>query len=243
MNEYMGKGIVASISGKDIIMGKASFFKEKGIEIGEEDERIMAKEMNSGYNITLVGQGSQIMGFIVMDDAIRPNLKNIIAEIKSLGVEKTVMLTGDNEKVAERISKEIGIDEYYANLLPEQKTKHLKGYIDKKYKVAMVGDGVNDAPCIALSDIGIAMGVIGSNAAIESADIAMMRDDLSQIPELMRISRKTTGTIKQDMIIWAITNVVGFILVFAFALSPAGAAAYNFITDFIPIANSLMLFR
>jgi Cd2+/Zn2+-exporting ATPase len=243
LNEYAGKGVIASSEGKDIIMGKASFFKEKGIRISAEENASMEEEMDKGYNITLIGQDGRFTGFIALDDTLRPNLKNIISEIKSLGVEKTVMLTGDNEKIAKRISEEIGIDEYYANLLPEDKTEHLKGYLNKKYKVAMVGDGVNDAPCIALSDIGIAMGVIGSDAAIESADIAMMRDDLSQIPELMKISRKTTRTIKQNMIVWAVTNVVGFVLVFAFALSPAAAAAYNFLTDFVPIINSLQLFR
>ncbi len=243
LNEYAGKGIIASSDGKEIIMGKISFFKEKGIPINMEEASSIEEEMDKGYNVTLIGQDNKLVGFFVLDDTIRPNLKNIISEIKSLGVEKTVMLTGDNGKIAKRISEEIGIDEYYADLLPEEKTERLKGYLNKKYKVAMVGDGVNDAPCIALSDIGIAMGVIGSDAAIESADIAIMRDDLSQIPELMKISRKTTRTIKQNMIVWAATNVIGFVLVFAFALSPAGAATYNFLTDFIPIINSLQLFR
>ena len=243
INEVMGMGIVAKEKEGRIVTGKLSFFQKSGIEISKEELDIINEEIDKGVSVTLVGKNEKLAGFLVMGDALKPNLKEIIADIKSMGVEKVVMLTGDNEKIAAKISKQIGIDEYYANLLPEQKIEHLKKYMSGKYKVAMVGDGVNDAPCIALADIGIAMGVIGSDASIESADIAMMRDDLSQIPELMRISRKTLSTVRQDLAIWAVVNVIGFALVLTFVLDPAGAAAYNFLTDFIPILNSLQLFR
>jgi Cd2+/Zn2+-exporting ATPase len=241
--ELMGKGIIATINNEKIISGKIDFFKELGIEINKEEMYIIDQEMEKGFNITLIGKNNQAMGFLALSDTIRPNLKNIIAEIKKMGIKKIVMLTGDNEKIAEKISKEAGIDEYYANLLPEQKTEHFERYMDKDYKVAMVGDGVNDAPCIAMADIGIAMGAIGSDAAIESADIAIMRDDLSQIPELMKISKKTLSVIKQDLAIWIAINILGFVLVFNGYLDPVGAAAFNFVTDFIPIINSLRLFR
>jgi len=241
--EMMGKGIIAVRNNEKIVSGKIDFFKELGIEISKEEIYIIGQEMEKGLNITLIGKNNKAMGFIAMGDTIRPDLKNIIANIKKAGVEKTVMLTGDNEKIAEKIAKEIGIDEYYANLLPEQKTEHLKKYLSKDYKVAMVGDGVNDAPCISMADIGIAMGVIGSDSAIESADIAIMCDDLSQIPELMRISKRTLTVIRQDLALWVIINIIGFYLVINGFLDPAGAAAYNFTTDFIPILNSLKLFR
>ncbi|MFZ3054958.1 MAG: HAD-IC family P-type ATPase, partial [Minisyncoccales bacterium] len=242
MEEIMGKGIMATRNGEKIMTGKLSLFEEKGIEVNKEQLYIINEEEDRGFNITLVGKNKELVGFLVLADTIKPGLKNIIAELKKLGIEKTVMLTGDNEKIAERVAKEAGIDEFHANLLPEQKTKYLNEYM-KKYKVAMVGDGVNDAPCLAIADIGIAMGAIGSDSAIESADIAMMRDDLSQIPELIKISRKTLLTIKQNFLIWGIVNIVGFALVFSGILFPAGAAAYNFVTDFIPIINSLRLFR
>jgi Zn2+/Cd2+-exporting ATPase len=242
MNEVMGKGIIASDKGEALITGKAEFLAENGIEASKEQLYIIDQEKNKGFNVTLVGKNKELIGFIVLADTIKPGLKNVIAEIKKLGVEKTVMLTGDNEKIAEKVAREIGIDEFHANLLPEQKTEYLSGYM-KKCKVAMVGDGINDAPCLALADIGIAMGAIGCDSAIESADIAIMRDDLSQLPELMKISKKTLATIRQNLIMWGAINAIGFILVFSGALVPASAAAYNFTTDFIPILNSLKLFK
>lgn len=243
VEEVLGKGLTATQKGKKVVTGKLSFLKEMQVKIDSKDEEVIKKEINNGYNVTLVGLDNVLVGFITMEDALKPNLANIIKEIKELGIEKTVMLTGDNEKIAKKISEKIGIDEFYANLLPEQKIEHLKSYMGKDYKVAMVGDGVNDAPSLALADIGIAMGAMGSDASIESSDIAMMSDDLSQIPELMKISRKTLSAIKQNIGIWAMTNIIGFILVFAFIIDPPGAATYNFLTDFIPIFNSLQLFK
>lgn len=242
MEEIMGKGIVAISNGITITTGKLQFFMEKGFEINKEELYIIDQEIDKGLNVTLVGKDRQLTGFLVLADTVKPGLKNVIAEIKKLGIEKTVMLTGDNEKIAAKVSKEIGIDEFHANLLPEQKTEYLNGYM-KENKVAMVGDGVNDAPCLAAADIGIAMGAIGSDSAIESADIAIMRDDLSQIPEMMKISKKTLEAIKQNFIMWGAINIIGFILVFSGNLNPAEAAGYNFLTDFIPIINSLRLFR
>ncbi|MDD5098685.1 MAG: HAD-IC family P-type ATPase, partial [Candidatus Pacebacteria bacterium] len=226
-----------------IITGKVSFFEELGIKISEDQMSIINQEANNGFNVTLVGKNNELIGLLILGDVLKPNIKEVFKEIKELGVEKIVMLTGDNEKIAANIAKEVGIDEFHANLLPEQKIEYLKKYMDSKHKVAMIGDGVNDAPCIALADIGIAMGVIGSDTAIDSADIALMKDDIRQIPELIKIGKKTLVTIKQDLIIWGIINIVGFALVFGHIINPAGAAVYNFTTDFVPILHSLQLFR
>jgi len=241
--EYGGRGMSAFYKGKKILIGKLSFFQDLKIEINQQQLSEIKKELANRLNVTLVAYDGKLVGFIVLSDEIRPKIKQTIEKIKKLGIEKTVMLTGDNEQIAQKVAQETGIDEFHANLLPVDKLDYLKKYLNKKYKVAMVGDGVNDAPALALSDVGIAMGAIGSDAAIEAADIAMMRDDLSQIPELMKIGHSTMGVIRQNLILWGLLNIFGFILVFLHVLNPSGAAAYNFVSDFLPIFNSLRLFR
>jgi len=243
--EYGGKGISVFYKNKKIIMGKLSFFQDLKIEINQQQLSEIEKEISSEFNVTLIGYDGKLIGFLVLADKLKPKVKEMMENLKKLGIENSVMLTGDNERIAQKISEKIGgrIDEFHANLLPADKLDYLKKSLSKKYKVAMVGDGVNDAPVLALSDIGIAMGAIGSDAAIEAADSAMMKDDLSQIPELIKIGRSTLRTIRQNLLLWGILNIFGFTLVFLHVLNPSGAAAYNFITDFIPIFNSLKSFR
>jgi Cd2+/Zn2+-exporting ATPase len=133
-------------------------------------------------------------------DKIRDATVKSISELKKMGI-RTEMLTGDNEKTAEAIARRIGIDEYHAELLPKEKVNMVSGHLTKDYgHVAMVGDGVNDAPALAKARVGIAMGAIGSDVALETADIALMQDDLSKLPFLIRLSKKTMGVVKQNVL-------------------------------------------
>jgi len=241
--EYSGKGAVATYKDKKIFSGKVSFFEELKVKITDQQLKVIDEEKGKGFNTTLIGLNDKIVGFFTLSDEIRPQIKETVSELKKLGIEKIVMLTGDNEKIAQRVAEEIGVDEFYANLLPEDKLTHLKKYMSKDYKTIMVGDGINDAAALSLADVGIAMGVIGTDAAIESADIALMRDDLTQVPELMKISKSTLKVVYQNLLIWVTLNMIGLILVFTKVLDPDGAAAYNFIGDFFPLLNSLRLFR
>ncbi|MCX6759896.1 MAG: cation-translocating P-type ATPase, partial [Candidatus Nealsonbacteria bacterium] len=184
--EYGGKGMTAVYRNKKIIVGKMSFLNDLGVHIDEKQTLAVNSEEAKGCNVTLVGYGDELIGYLALFDELRPKIKQTMDDFRKLGVEKIVMLTGDNEKIAEKVADIIGIDDFHANLLPKDKLKYLKKYLNSKYKVAMVGDGVNDAPVLAMSDIGIAMGAIGSDAAIEAADVAMMKDDLSQIPEIIK---------------------------------------------------------
>jgi Cd2+/Zn2+-exporting ATPase len=232
------------VGGKDekIVCGKISYLKKENIEFNEEQKKIMAREEAKGCTLVAVGFNGQPAGFFAMADQIRPGTKNVIAELTALGIKKIVILTGDNSKVAASIARELGIKQYYANLLPQDKLAFIKKSLSKKYKTIMIGDGVNDAAAISLADIGVAMGAIGSDTAIEAADIALMKDDLSQLPEMIELGKYTMQIAKQDFWIWGIFNVIGFTLVFTGLLNPAGASAYNFITDFFPLLNSMRLF-
>jgi heavy metal translocating P-type ATPase len=241
--EYGGEGVIAKDGGNRIIVGRPSFLEKQGVKMRTFDLEEVEKTRAKGQSIVMISLNSRVIGFIALADELRPGLVGVMAKLKKMGIKHLVMLTGDNEKIAGEVAKQIGITDYQANLLPADKLTYLKKYLNKKTKVAMVGDGVNDAPALTLVDIGIAMGTIGAPAAIESADIALMKDDLSQLPELVNISHHTLRVIYQNIIIWGVVNVIGLILVFTQTIGPTGAATYNFLTDFIPIFNSLRLFR
>lgn len=241
-DERSGKGAVAVYRDKKIVIGKLSFFKELNFKISDAELRHINEIEEKGLNTTLLGVNDILLGFFVLADEVKPKIKETIQELRKLGMQKIVMLTGDNEKIAQRIADKVGISEFHANLLPEEKLKYLKKYLSNDYKLAMVGDGVNDAAALTLADIGIAMGAIGSDAAIEAADIALMKDDFSRLPEIIKLSKFTLKISRQDFWIWGIINAFGLVLVFTGILAPVSAAAYNFITDFIPIINSLRLF-
>lgn len=241
--EFPGKGIVAECRGKTIVAGKVIFAEENHIHIKPAEKEIIEKTQNEGYTITLIGYDAQLAGFISSADEVRPNAKSAIQKLKKLGVENVVMLTGDNERVAKKIAAEVGTTQYHASLLPEDKLKYVKHYLGPDKTVAMVGDGVNDAASLALADIGIAMGAIGSDAAIEASDIALMKDNLSELPETMELGRYANKIAKQDFWIWSITNAFGIFLVATRVIGPEGAAAFNFVTDFFPLINSLRLFN
>lgn len=242
-NETPGKGISAVYKGKNLVAGKAEFMAESGVKLDDKEKSDIARIENDGYSATLIGFDGKLVGFISCADEVRPHVKDTISRMRDLGVENIVMLTGDNEKVAKRVAAEAGITDFHSDLLPEEKIAYVKKYLNKDSKVAMVGDGVNDAASLALSDVGIAMGAIGSDAAIEAADIALMRDDFKEIPEIMDLGRYTLKIARQDFWIWGIVNVAGLVLVLARIFGPEGASAYNFATDFLPLANSMRLFN
>jgi len=241
--EKPGYGSKGVIDKEVVFAGKVKFLEESGIKFSKAERDILEKEKNEGHSITALGMKGKTMGFISMIDSVRPHAVDVIDKLKKAGVEKIVMLTGDNKEVASRIAQEVHITEYKADLLPEDKVNFLKETIKSGYKVAMVGDGVNDAPSLGLADIGIAMGAIGTDAAIESADIVLMKDKLVNVLEMAKLSHRTMKIINQDFWIWGLSNVLGLVLVFAGVLGPSRAAAFNFLTDFLPLFNSLRLFR
>lgn len=241
-NETPGEGISVIKNGVKIIAGKTDFLKQNKIEINGEAQKFIEDSENGGFSIIAMGVNNKLAGIVLLEDEIKPIARKVISAVKKLGVKSWVMLTGDNDRVASRVAKELGIDEYKANLKPDGKLKYIEDYKrGSKKTLAMMGDGVNDAASLALADVSIAMGAIGTDAAIEAADVALMKDDLRRIPDAIRLGGMVRGVVKQCFWIWGITNAAGLILVSVGILGPMGAATFNFVTDFFPILNALRI--
>ena len=192
MVDVAGKGIKAIVSGRGtLLVGRTSFLKESGVEINE----VVSRSMPPGGTTMAVALEGKMIGVICVEDEIRLNAKDVVKQLRSMG-KKTIMMTGDNEITAQKVSTEIGIDEYYADLLPEDKVR-LAGELKRKYgNTAMVGDGINDAPALTATNVGIAVGTAGNDIAIEAADVALMGSDLKAVPYLLRLGRKASTRIK-----------------------------------------------
>ena len=190
-----GKGIEGKIGEENYYAGNKTFFLENGLNLPEEIEKLE----NEGKTVILVGNTQRIFGTITLMDEIKPEAAKLMKKLKKKGI-RTVMLTGDNKPVARAVARKIGIDTCYAQLLPQDKVKIIDKLLKKFKHVIMVGDGVNDAPALAKACVGIAMGAAGSDTAIETADVALMQDDLSKVNYLIDLSRKTMRVVKQNVL-------------------------------------------
>ena len=190
-----GKGIIANINGEQYYAANESLIEGSSFEISRDEINRYSSE---GKTLIFVGNSEKVFGIITVSDTIRENAAEVIADLKDQGVQ-TVMLTGDNKLAAKSVADEIGIDYVYSNLMPEDKLNILDTIRNKFGDVAMVGDGINDAPALARANIGIAMGAAGSDVAIETADVALMQDDISKLPYLFALSHKTMSIIKQNI--------------------------------------------
>ena len=204
----------------------------------------MAGRMEAaGHSLVIVGNSRHICGVFCVADAVRDQAPKAVAQLNRLGISEVVMLTGDNERVAEAVASVTGMDRYEAELLPEDKVKAIEKLREKWDCVAMVGDGVNDAPAMAAADVGIAMGAIGADAAIECADIALMSDELDRLPWLIRHSRRTLGVIKQN-IVFALGIKLAFIILALAGLAQLWMAiAADMGASLLVIFNGLRLLR
>jgi len=191
-----GKGVTGKIGGEIYYVGSKRLFKELNIAFQEE---VLEKLENEGKTVVLIGNEKEVIGLIAVMDKIRDTTIEAISELRKRGI-RTVMITGDNEITARAIAERIGITEYQAELLPDDKVNVIKDLSRKYGHVAMVGDGVNDAPALASASVGIAMGAIGSDVSLENADIALMQDDLSKLPYLIELSKKTLEIVKENVV-------------------------------------------
>ena len=195
-----GKGVKAKVNNEMYYVGSPGLFEEllpNGIQ-SEIKEQITTLQ-TQGKTVMALGTEKEILALIAVADEIRESSKEVIRKLHQVGIEKTVMLTGDNQRTAEAIGKQVGVSDIKADLLPEDKLNFIKELRDKYRSVAMVGDGVNDAPALAASTVGVAMGGAGTDTALETADIALMSDDLSKLPYTIKLSRKALAIIKQNI--------------------------------------------
>ncbi len=192
-----GKGAICEIGEEGYCVGNRRLFKELAIEVPEDQIKRLE---NEGKTVVIVGNQKEAIGLIAVMDRVRDTTFEAIAGLKKKGI-RTEMITGDNERTARAISEKIGVDEYHAELLPDQKVAMIREHLTTDFgNVAMVGDGVNDAPALAAANIGIAMGAIGSDVSLETADIALMQDDLSKLPYLIELSKKTLEVVKENIV-------------------------------------------
>ncbi|QDT52767.1 putative cadmium-transporting ATPase [Caulifigura coniformis] len=193
-----GKGATAKVDGVEYWLGSHRMLDERRLDEGNLHERILQVE-NDGSSVIVLGTNTLILGWIALADSIRPEARAAVESIREAGVEHVIMLTGDNRGTGEAIGRLAAVDEVRTELLPEDKVAAIKELVAKYGHVAMVGDGVNDAPAMALASLGIAMGTVGTDAALETADVALMRDDLSMVGWLIHHSRRTLTIIRQNI--------------------------------------------
>ncbi|MEQ8212215.1 MAG: heavy metal translocating P-type ATPase [Lacipirellulaceae bacterium] len=237
-----GKGAAGILNGKPFWLGSHRFLEERGQETPEIHEQLESMQ-EAGRTVVVIGNNEHVCGFITLADAIRKETRNAIAQLHEAGVEQLVMLTGDNEGTAKAIAREAGIDEVHAELLPEDKVTAIERLVKRHKHVAMIGDGVNDAPALARASLGLAMGAAGSDAAIETADIALMSDDLSKLPWLIHHSRRTLRVIRQNIIFSLAIKVLFVVLTFAGFASLWAAIAADMGASLLVIGNGLRLLK
>lgn len=238
-----GKGIMAAVAGRKMLCGNERFLTENGIAVNKEISDTTAGFRNEGKATILVAEENACIGIIALTDMLRPEAEMVIKQLTEMGT-KTVLLTGDNKRTADYFSSKAGISEVYAELLPDQKVESIQKLQSDKRKVCMIGDGVNDAPALKTAEVGVAMGEMGSDIAVDAADIALMSDDVSKVPYLKRLSNATVNTIKLSITLSMCINFVAIILSVTGILNPTtGALVHNAGSCFVVLIAALLYDR
>lgn len=236
--EEAGHGIITHLDGKEVLVGNSKLMEAHGVEY---------QKNSTVGTIVYTAEDGRFLGSIVISDRIKDKAEDAVSKLRESGIKKTVMLTGDRQEAADDIARQIGIDEVHAELLPGDKVGMVEKLIEREKaeggKLAFVGDGINDAPVLMRSDVGIAMGSMGSDAAIEAADIVIMDDDLEKIPTIMRISRKTMRIVRQN-IVFALAVKIAILILGAFGLANMWEAVFGDVgVAVICIINSMRMLR
>ncbi len=239
--ESAGRGIKARVDGAEIVIGRAQWLKDNRIP----DDFVKSADLNEteGFSLIFVARNGQCIGWVGLQDQTRAEAREALAGLKETGVRRIAMVTGDRQPVASRVAREIGCEEVVAECLPQNKVEFVRQMKERGYRVAVVGDGVNDAPALAAGDMGIAMGAAGSEVAIHSATIALMNNDLRRLPFLVKLSRQTRGVINQNFL-FGVFFIIGGWTAGAFGyLNPIIAAIMHNVGSLIVVFNSARLVR
>lgn len=243
LEEIAGMGLIARLDGHQIAVGSHRLFDHLGIEFDSEAKAGISHLHELGHTVVIVARNGTIVGLLGLADTPRTSAKSMIDRLHALGVRRVAMLTGDQRPAAEAIASMVGVDEVDAGMMPDQKLDRIREMRAGGYRVAMVGDGINDAPALAAADISIAMGAGGSDIAIETADIALMTNDLGKIAEAMEISRATLTNMRQNLVI-AVLTVMGLLFgVYTGSIHMAGGMLIHQLSVLIVIANGMRLLR
>lgn len=238
-----GLGIFAESGGKKLICGNDKFLKENGVNITDKAKETIEKLRNQGKAIVLVAKDNEFIGIIALSDVLRNESEQVIKSLKDIGINP-VLLTGDNSVTAKHLCETVGIKDIKAELMPEQKMESIVELQKENKIVCMIGDGINDAPALKTADIGIAMGSIGSDIAVESADIALISDDLSGLPYLKKLSVATVKTIKFSITLSMVINILAVLLSVMGVLNPTtGALVHNAGSCFVVLIAALLYDR
>jgi Zn2+/Cd2+-exporting ATPase len=239
--EVPGKGVRAVVEGTTVLIGRDTFIKENNIDVDNVSDPALHED--EGFSTLYIAQDGKCMGWIGMQDKTRPEAQEAVNELVEAGLKRITMLTGDRKEVASRVAAELGCTDFRASCLPQDKLSIVKGIRKDGHIVAVIGDGINDAPALAEGDLGIAMGAAGSDVAINSASIALMNNDLRRLPFLVKLSRKTRNVIGQNLVFGSLFIVVGMFLALSGVVSAALAAPLHFVGSLIVIFNSARLVR
>ena len=237
LTETHGKGVSGKVNGVEIVVGRANWMKERGLDVPVSDEA-----ESEGMSVVYVARGGQVVGWIGFRDKIRNESASMLADLRKLGVRYCAMVTGDRKSVAETVAGQLQIDEFESECLPEGKVAFVER-VKETHRVAVVGDGVNDAPALAAGDLGIAMGAIGSDVAINSASVALMTNDLRRIAMLVYLSRKSQMIINQNLLFGMLFVFGGMIVSAVGLMTPVWAAVLHAGSTLIIIFNSARLVR
>lgn len=238
-----GKGIFAEVDNRSLLCGNEKFLTENGVSIDNKVQSALERLRTQGKASILVAEGQKCIGVIALSDVLRPEAKDMVSRLSDMHT-RTVLLTGDHQKTADYFARQVGISEVRAELLPEEKVRSIEKLQAENYKVCMIGDGVNDAPALKTADVSVAMGSMGSDIAVDAAEVALMSDDISKIPYLKRLSNATVKTIKASITLSMCINFVAIVLSLMEVLTPTtGALVHNAGSCFVVLIAALLYDR